>query len=163
MLVTGVVHDQVRDDPDAPLMGLLDQLHEVPDVPVLGQDLHVVGDVVPAVAQRRPVQRQEPDTVDAQPLQVVQPGGQALDVPGAVAVGVLEAAHYYLVEDGAPVPIRVARLLEGKIGDRFRGLGNGCPGGRRRRDWPAAHRLVLCHCLSLLEVRHVRAAGPGRR
>jgi hypothetical protein len=42
VLVAGVVHDQVGDDPDAALVRLLDQLDEVGDVAVLGQDPQVV-------------------------------------------------------------------------------------------------------------------------
>ena len=52
VLVAGVVHDQVGDDPDAPPVGLLDQLDRVGQVAVLGQDGEEVADVVAAVAQR---------------------------------------------------------------------------------------------------------------
>ncbi len=52
VLVAGVVHDEVGDDPHAALVGFFDELHEVAEVTELGQDREVVGDVVPAVAQR---------------------------------------------------------------------------------------------------------------
>ncbi len=52
VLLAGVVHDQVGDDPDAPLVRFVDEYDEVADVPVLAQHLHEVGDVVAAVAQR---------------------------------------------------------------------------------------------------------------
>ena len=35
--VAGVVHDQVGDDPDAALVRLLDQFHEVGDLPYSGR------------------------------------------------------------------------------------------------------------------------------
>ncbi len=50
VLVAGVVHDEVGDDPHAALVGLFDQFDEVAEVTELGQDREVVGDVVPAVA-----------------------------------------------------------------------------------------------------------------
>jgi hypothetical protein len=53
-----------------------------------------VGDVVAAVAQRRLEHRQEPDAVDAQPLQVVELLGQPAEVPGAVAVAVEEPRRW---------------------------------------------------------------------
>jgi hypothetical protein len=123
VLVAGVVHDQVGDDPDTALVRLLDQLDEVGDVPVLRQDPQVVRDVVAAVAERGLVDRQQPDAVDPQPLQVVQPGGEALDVAGAVSVGVLEAADEHLVEEGAAVPLGVARPFEGEVGHPLAGRG----------------------------------------
>ena len=77
VLVGGVVHDQVGDDPHAPLVGLLDQLDGVGQVAVLGQDGPEVADVVAAVAERRLVERQQPQAVDAEPLEVVELGGDA--------------------------------------------------------------------------------------
>jgi hypothetical protein len=81
-------------------------------IPVLGQHGHEVGDVVAAVAQRRGVDRQQPDAVDAEPFQVIQPGDQAAQIAGAVAGGVLETADEHLVEHRAPVPLRVSRCLD---------------------------------------------------
>ena len=87
-----------------------------PRSPNSGSTLHVVGDVVAAVAQRRVVERQQPEAVDAEPLQVVELLGQAAQVAGAVAVGVGEAADQHLVEDRPLVPERV----RGAVGRRGR-------------------------------------------
>ena len=78
--------------------------HEVAEVAELRQHREEVADVVAAVAQRRLVERQQPEAVDAEPLQVVELLDQAAEVAGAVAVGVGEAADEHLVEDGALVP-----------------------------------------------------------
>ncbi len=102
--VACVIHHKVGDDADAPLVCLLDQLHEVPEIAELLEDLHVVGDVVTAVAQRRLVQREQPQAVHAEPLQVVELLDQTSQVAGSVAVGVTEAAHQHFVEDGSLVP-----------------------------------------------------------
>ncbi len=107
VLVAGVVHDEVDDDAHAALVGGVDELHEVGEVAELGQDGGVVGDVVTAVAQGGLEEGREPQAVHAQPLQIVEFGGQALQVADAVAVAVLEGADQHLVEDGTLEPLRV--------------------------------------------------------
>jgi hypothetical protein len=114
-----VVHDQVGDDPDPALVRGVDERLDVLDRPVVGMDGVEVGDVVAAVAQRRLEHGQQPDAVDAQPLQVVELLGQPAEVPGAVAVAVEEPAQVDLVEDGGLVPVGlglepVARVVGGR-------------------------------------------------
>ena len=115
VLVAGVVHDEVDDDAHAALVGGVDELDEVGEVAELGQDGGVVGDVVAAVAQRGLEEGRQPQAVDAQPLQVVEFGGQALEVADAVAVAVLEGPHQHLVEDGALEPLGIAVLGRGVL------------------------------------------------
>jgi hypothetical protein len=136
--VAGVVHHQIGDHPHAALMSPIHQLHEIPDVPEVGQHLGEVGDVVAAVAQRRVVDGQQPDAVDAEPLQIVEAGGETAQVTGAVPVGIMEPADQHLVEDRALVPLRVAWLLEReRVGDglteRLREAGR-LHGQRQRRQ-----------------------------
>ena len=76
-------------------------------VPNSGRTAHVVADVVAAVAQRGGVERRQPEAVDAEPLDVVELGDQAVEVARARAVGVGEGADEDLVEDGLAVPVRV--------------------------------------------------------
>ena len=80
---------------------------EVVDRPVVGMDREEVGDVVAAVAQRRLVHRQQPDAVDAEPLEVVELLDQSAEVAGAVVVAVEEPADVDLVEDRGLEPERV--------------------------------------------------------
>ena len=103
----GVVHDEVDDDADPPLVRGGDERPEVLDGPVVGVDPVEVGDVVAAVLQRRGVERQQPDAVDAEPLQVVQLLLQAAEVAGAVVVAVEERARVDLVEDRRLEPERI--------------------------------------------------------
>ena len=125
MLVAGVVHDEVDDHAHAALVRGVDELHEVGEVAELGQHGGVVGDVVAAVPQRGLEERRQPEAVDAQPLQIVELGGEALEVADAVAVAVLEGADQDLVEDGAFEPVGVAvlgggvleRVVDGLIDD----------------------------------------------
>src|SRR5947199_784108 len=85
-------------------MRLLDELLEVVDRAVVGVDAEEVGDVVAAVAERRAVHRQQPDAVDAEPLEEVELLDQAAKVAAAVVVAVEEAADVDLVEDGVLEP-----------------------------------------------------------
>ena len=77
------------------------------ELAVLGKDGEEVADVVAAVAQRRLVERQQPQAVDPEPLQVVELGDNARQVAGAVVVGVVETPHQDLVEGGGAVPLRI--------------------------------------------------------
>ena len=67
-------------------------------------DVAVVGHVVAEVGHRRPVERADPDGVDPQPRQVVEPGPDALQVADPVAVGVGEGPGVDLVEDRGRPP-----------------------------------------------------------
>ena len=122
----GVVHDEVGDHADAALVGGVDEQADVLERPVVGVDLLVVGDVVAAVTQGRPVHRQEPDAVDPEPLEVVELLGQPAEVAGSVGVAVVEAADVDLVEDRRLEPERV----------RLEPLG----AGRGRRDRSGGHQ-----------------------
>ena len=75
-----MVHDEVGDDADAAPVRLVEQRDEVVDGAELGQHLVEVADVVAAVAQRRVVERRQPEAVDAEPLQVVELFGQPAQV-----------------------------------------------------------------------------------
>ena len=134
VLVAGVVDDQVGDDPDAPGVGLLEQPPQVVDGARLGVDRVVVADVVAAVPERRGVEGQQPEAVDAEPLEVVQLGDEAGDVAHPVVVAVEEAADEHLVEDGPLEPERIllGRGQRGVVGDR---MGQPTERGERNRQY----------------------------
>ena len=67
-------------------------------------DVAVVADVVAGVALRRGVERREPERVDPEPGQVLEPGRDAGEVADAVAVGVGPRARIDLVDDGITPP-----------------------------------------------------------
>ena len=72
MLVARVVHHEVRDDPDPAAVGLVDDRGQVVDASELRGDGHEVAYVIAPVVKRRGVERQQPDAVDTEPLQVVE-------------------------------------------------------------------------------------------
>ena len=123
--VRRVVHDEVDDHPDAAGVGGVEEVVEVVDGADLGKDVGVVGDVVATVTQRRGHERRHPQTVHAEPLEVVELLGQAVEVADAVAVAVLERPDQHLVEDRCLEPVgRVVRQplrglsLVGVVGGR---------------------------------------------
>ena len=126
VLVGGVVDHEVHDQPHAALVDALDQLVDVGQRPEGRVDVLVVADVVAVVVLRRPVDRRQPDDVDAQVGDVVEVVDDAADVADAVAVGVGEAARVDLVDDRG-LPPRVGRV--GAVGGG--GMGGVCPVGQR--------------------------------
>jgi hypothetical protein len=107
MVGRGVVHDQVDDDADPVLVRSGDERAEVLDGAVVGVDPVEVRDVVAAVPERRGIERQQPDAVDPEPLQVVELLLEAAEVAGAVVVPVEERARVDLVEDRGLEPERI--------------------------------------------------------
>jgi len=67
---------RVGDHSDAALVRSVDERREVLRRPVVGVHREEVGNVVAGVAQRRRVHREQPDAVEAEPLQVVEPFGE---------------------------------------------------------------------------------------
>ena len=104
VLIGGVVHHEVGDDPQAAGMRRVEEGLDVLDRAVVPVDRGEVGDVVPVVLQRRGVHRQQPDAVDAEVADVVEPLDHAAEVTDAVGVAVLHGLDGRLVEDGVLEP-----------------------------------------------------------
>lgn len=77
--------DQVDDDADASLLGLVSELDEVPEVTVDGIDLVKIAYVVAIFPTRRLLKRVQPKARDAEARQVIEPAHQALEVSDTVA------------------------------------------------------------------------------
>ena len=120
VLVGGVVDDELGDDADVAAMRLRHEALEVLHRAVARMDVLVVGDVVAVVSERRRVERQQPERVDAEALEVVELLRQAGEVADAVVVAVEEGADVRLVDDGVLVPERIfrSRCLHGEVDRR---------------------------------------------
>jgi hypothetical protein len=105
VLVGGVVQHELRHDLETAAVRLAQEGPEVAQRSVVGVDLGVVRDVVAVVAQRRGVEGQQPERVDAEVLQVVELRRQAAQVADPVAVAVVEGGDAELVEDRVLVPV----------------------------------------------------------
>ena len=115
MLIGGMVDDQLGDDLEAAPMRFAHEMAEILARAVRGMDVVIVGDVVAVVAHRRGIERQQPQRVDAELLQIVELLGEPAKIAHAVVVAVEERLDRQLVDDRVLVPERIV-----------------LPGGRRR-------------------------------
>jgi hypothetical protein len=129
VLVGRVVDHQLRDDADAALMRLLQERLEVLDQAVRLVNLLVRRDVVAIVLERRRVEGQEPDGIDAERLDVVELRGEAGEVAVAVGIAVDERFDVYLVDDRVLVPVRI---LDERLGRHLVPLHAAPPRSSRR-------------------------------
>ena len=140
VLVRGVVDDEVHDQLHAALVESREQPVQVVQAAEQRVDGLVVADVVAVVVLGRRVDRGEPQHVDAQGHEVVEVGGDAVEVTDAVPVGVGEAARIDLVDhrrlppggavvdrapDGLALPASCQQCAP-------RRAGHTCPDARRR-------------------------------
>ncbi len=114
VLVGGVVDHELGDDADATGVRRRHEAAEVAHGAVGGIDRGVVGDVVAVVAQRRGVERQQPDGGDAELVQIIELLHQAGEIPDPVIVGIEERLDVQLVDDGVLVPEPVVTIDHGR-------------------------------------------------
>jgi hypothetical protein len=107
MLVRSVVDHQFGDHAQAAPVRLVDEIAEVRHRAEGGVDAVIVGDVIAVVASRRRIERQQPQRVHAQILQIVELADQAAEIAHAVAVAVEKRLDVQLVDDGVLVPQRI--------------------------------------------------------
>ena len=105
MAIAGVVGNDVKDDLDAALSGLANQLIDVPQITKSWLDVAVIGDVVAEVGIRRNRDRAQPDGIDAQPLEVIEPSDDAGKIADAITVRVLEGTRINLIDDPVAPPL----------------------------------------------------------
>ena len=113
MLVGRVVDDEFGNDPQAALLGFLDEAAEILHRPEIGVDVAIIGDVVAVVAAGGGVERQQPQRGDAEILQIPQFLGQPGKVADAVIVAVGEGLDVELIDDRVLVPELVGDGLGG--------------------------------------------------
>ena len=107
MLVRRVIDDELRDDTEIARVRLVEQSLEVLDRAVLRMHGLVFGDVVAIVAQRRRIERQEPERVDVERLHVVELLDQPWKIAEAITIAVAKRLDVQLVDDRVLVPERV--------------------------------------------------------
>ncbi len=85
-------------------MRFVDELVEVRHVPDIRMHVVIVGDIVTVVTPRRRIERQEPERIHAQLLQIVELGDQARKISDSVTIAIKERLDVQLVDDGVLVP-----------------------------------------------------------
>ncbi len=101
-------------------LAAMGELDEIAERAVAGIDAVIVGDVVAVIAARRGLERHQPDRGDAEPVQIVEPAQQALEIADAVAVGVHIGADGEAIDHAVLVPeivdhVRAASVVPPRV------------------------------------------------
>ncbi len=113
VLIGRVVDHELDQYVDASSVCRLDEGLEVRERAVARMDVPIVRDVVPVVFERRGKERQQPETGNAQVLQIVQLARQPVEITDSVIVAVEERSDVRLVDDGVFEPERVVAERHG--------------------------------------------------
>src|SRR5207302_11372636 len=110
MLIRRMVHHEIQNDADPALLGLARQPVKILERAVHGIDVFVVRDVIPKVDLRRRAAWRYPDCVYPQLLQVVEPGGDPLQVANTIMITVCKTPRINLVKHGMMPPLMAFRV-----------------------------------------------------
>jgi hypothetical protein len=104
VLIGCVVDHEIDHHSQAALMAGMRKLGEVAERAVAGVDVVVVRDVVAGIKAGRRLERHQPDSGNAEALQIIKAADKALEVADAVAVCVHERADREAIDDCILVP-----------------------------------------------------------
>src|SRR3954470_16995438 len=106
-----VIDDQIDDDPDADLVGMVHEVDEISERAELRMDAVVVGNVVPVVAIGRRIKRLQPEARNSKAGEVIEPSRQAGEVADAVSVCVDVLLNVEAIDHRIFVPKIIDQLL----------------------------------------------------
>ena len=110
VLVRSVVHYHVQHYPYAPLVSACYQTVEIIQRPKTRIDRLVIADIVAEVFVWRGIERREPDGIDPQFVQVIQPAGDAGQVAQPIPVSVSKRARVDLVNHPVAPPQEIIHI-----------------------------------------------------
>ncbi len=90
MLIGRMINNQFRDDTDTAFMSGGDEALDVSQGAVIRMHTAIVRDVVAVIQQRRRIEWQQPDRVDAQISDIIEAGNQAAKVADAIIIPIKE-------------------------------------------------------------------------
>src|SRR5215472_13688550 len=93
VLIRSVVGDEIQNDADATMIGFGEQVIEITERAVHGVNVLVVRDVVAEIYLRGRETWGDPDRIDAEVLQVIELGSDAVEIADPIIVAVSEAAR----------------------------------------------------------------------
>jgi len=108
MAVGAVVGHEIENELEAAPVRLFGQAVHVRERAEEGIDIGVVGDVIAEIGHRRGIDRRDPDRIDTEPDEMIEPRQDAGQIADAVAIRVLKGARIDLIEDPALPPDRRA-------------------------------------------------------
>lgn len=107
MLAGCVVGDEIDDDANALFAGGVQEIQEVVQRSENRIDGIIVADVVAVIGKGGPEEGREPDTVDAQIVQIRHALLETYEVADPVAISVRKSAHVDSIDDRAREPRRL--------------------------------------------------------
>ena len=110
MLVGGVIDDELGDHLQSQPVRLAQHGAKIVERAELRMHVLIVGNVVAVVLERRGIEGHQPDGVDPEVPDVVELGGQALEIADAIVVRIEERLDVELVDDRVLVPERVVGI-----------------------------------------------------
>src|SRR3569623_972892 len=90
MVARRVIWHEIENELEANVVQLRDEAIEIVKAAEGGIDGAVIGDVIAQVAKGTPVDRRQPDSVDAEPYQVIDARQQAGQITFSVSASVLK-------------------------------------------------------------------------
>jgi hypothetical protein len=124
VLVRGVVGHEIDDYLETARVGDFEEVVEVGERSEERIDVAIVRNVVPEVDHGRGVEGRDPERVDAEPNEVIEPVSDSAQVARAVPVAVLKAARVNLIDDAALPPGKRRGIIRWEVDQ----LGNPCRG-----------------------------------
>jgi hypothetical protein len=105
MLIGAVIRHKIQNELELSFMRRRDQRIEVTKRTEQRIDGCVIRNVIAEVSHRRRIERRNPNRIDTQRNQIVQPSRDAAQIAHAIAVGVLKAARIHLIDDARLPPL----------------------------------------------------------
>jgi hypothetical protein len=106
-----VIDDQIDDDPDADLVGMVHEVDEISERAELRMDPVIVGNVVPVVAIGRRIERLQPEAGNSEAGEIIEASRQAGEVADTVPVCVDVLLNVEAIDHRILVPKIINQLL----------------------------------------------------
>ena len=107
MLIGGMVDNQLGNNFQTTLMRFIEKCSKVVDRTVIGIDIHIIGNIIPIVSQRRRIKRQQPDRRNTKTFKIGQLLAKSLKITNTVIVAVKKCFDMSFINDGILVPLRL--------------------------------------------------------
>ena len=105
-----MIDHQFRDDAQIALVRRIKKCAEIIERAEVRIDVEIIGDVVAVITERRRIKRQQPDSRNAELLEIIELFDQATEVTHPIAVAVTKRLNVQLVDDRVLVPKRIGIL-----------------------------------------------------